>query len=269
MSASGGKSAGNWADLGTRLASGVVMAAIGLAAIWAGGLWFAALALAAGTVMTWELAAIHEPGRRVEALLLAGLAGLMLAAALLVLPAPMVMLPLALPGILAVILKRRDRIIFAVYGTAILVACFGLVAFRQHYGMVWLAWLVAVIVVTDIAGYFAGRLIGGPKFWPRVSPKKTWAGIVAGWAAAAGVGFVFLTFTTAGRDLPWLSAALAFASQMGDIAESAIKRRAGVKDSSTLIPGHGGLLDRFDALLGGALFMLVVSLFVVVPVVRG
>ena len=79
---------------------------------------------------------------------------------------------------------------------------------------------------------------------------------------------VFLTFTTAGRDLPWISVALSFASQMGDMLESALKRRLGVKDSSTLIPGHGGLFDRFDGLLGAARVMLLVSLAGDVPEVR-
>jgi phosphatidate cytidylyltransferase len=111
-------------------------------------------------------------------------------------------------------------------------------------------------------------MIGGPKFWPAISPKKTWSGTVAGWIAAAVVGMVFLRFTTAGPDLPWISAALSLASQMGDIAESAIKRRMGVKDSSHLIPGHGGLLDRFDGLLGASLLMLLVALIVIVPEVR-
>jgi phosphatidate cytidylyltransferase len=134
--------------------------------------------------------------------------------------------------------------------------------------MAWLIWLVLVVVVTDIAGYFAGRIIGGPKFWPAVSPKKTWSGTIAGWVCAAIVGMVFLRFTTAGPDLPWISAALSLASQLGDIAESAIKRRMGVKDSSHLIPGHGGLLDRFDGLLGASLLMLLVALIVIVPEVR-
>ena len=82
------------------------------------------------------------------------------------------------------------------------------------------------------------------------------------------MGALFLAFTTAGPDLPWISAAVALASQFGDIAESAIKRRMGVKDSSRLIPGHGGLLDRFDGLLGAALMLLLVAQFVDVPAVR-
>ena len=102
----------------------------------------------------------------------------------------------------------------------------------------------------------------------RVSPKKTWSGIVAGWLAAALIGAVFLKISTAGIDLLWISSVLAFASQLGDIAESAIKRRAGVKDSSNLIPGHGGLMDRFDGLLGAALLMLLVAQLTPVPVVR-
>jgi phosphatidate cytidylyltransferase len=135
---------------------------------------------------------------------------------------------------------------------------------------VWLpaAMMVLVVVVTDIAGYFAGRIIGGPKFWPAVSPKKTWSGTVAGWLSAAVVGLIFLAISTAGIDLIWISSVLAFASQLGDIAESAIKRRAGVKDSSNLIPGHGGLMDRFDGLLGAALFMLLVAQLTPVPSVR-
>jgi phosphatidate cytidylyltransferase len=115
-------------------------------------------------------------------------------------------------------------------------------------------------------GYFAGRMIGGPKFWPRVSPKKTWSGTVAGWVGAALVALVFLTIpgTTAGV-LIVLSVAMALASQMGDIAESAVKRATGVKDSSSLIPGHGGLMDRFDGMLGAAVFLSLAQLVIAFP----
>ena len=130
----------------------------------------------------------------------------------------------------------------------------------------WIGWLILVVAVTDIAGYFAGRAIGGPKFWPSVSPKKTWSGTMAGWIGAAVVGAIFARWSTAGPELVLISAVAALASQMGDIAESAIKRRMAVKDSSHLIPGHGGLLDRFDGLIGATLMMVLVTEIIFVPI---
>ena len=102
----------------------------------------------------------------------------------------------------------------------------------------------------------------GPKFWPKVSPKKTWSGTVAGWVGAAAVGYGFHAAGQGPVALVWVSPLIAFAGQLGDIAESAIKRRAGVKDSSSLIPGHGGLLDRFDALAFAAVLTAVLHIFV-------
>lgn len=260
--------AGKWGDLLPRLISGLAMASGGLAVIWMGGPWFAALATVAGGLMIWELAAMTDRSRPDEAVMVGAMAAILLGIIfwtrnpyLL----PILFLPVAY-GLIRP--KRPMRAVFAVYAGLIMVACYGLVAFREGYGLLWLLWLILVVVVTDIAGYFAGRILGGPKFWPAVSPKKTWSGTVAGWIAAALVGAVFLRFSTAGVDLLWISALLAFASQLGDIAESVIKRRSGVKDSSNLIPGHGGLMDRFDGLLGAAIFMLVVAQLTDVPSVR-
>ncbi|GGH47812.1 phosphatidate cytidylyltransferase [Frigidibacter albus] len=275
--------AARWADLGPRLISGLVMAGGGLVLIWAGGWWFAGLAIVAAGLMVWELAAMlaAPPGRAMPARGLGLLAGGGLLAALVLAQVWPGQgggvgywgwgwggLLLLLPALASPLVPMRDRLLFVLYSLAVLQAAYGLVSFRADHGVLWLAWLVAVVVVTDIAGYFAGKAFGGPKFWPRISPKKTWSGTVAGWIGAALVGLAFGQFTTAGPDLPWISAALALAAQMGDIAESAIKRRAGVKDSSRLIPGHGGLLDRFDGLLGAALLMLLVAQVVDVPVVR-
>jgi phosphatidate cytidylyltransferase len=209
-----------------------------------------------------------DPARPSEAKALGLVAAGALAAVLLSrdpLMMPLLLLP---PLVIAIRPGRPMKMEGVLYAAMIMIACYGLVAFREGYGVLWLLWLVLVVVMTDIAGYFAGRIIGGPKFWPAISPKKTWSGTVAGWICAALVGLVFLKISTAGIDLLWISSVLAFASQLGDIVESAIKRRAGVKDSSHLIPGHGGLMDRFDGLLGAALFMLLVAQLTPVPAVR-
>ena len=122
-----------------------------------------------------------------------------------------------------------------------------LVRLDQLWGFVALILIFLVVWVTDIGGYFAGRGIGGPKLWPRVSPNKTWAGAVGGFAASLVVaaGFAVIGLGRTGPLLV-LGAALSIASQFGDLFESAVKRRFGVKDSSHIIPGHGGLLDRLD-----------------------
>jgi len=257
----------DWADLQDRFVWGAGMAVVGLAAIIFGGVWFQILAVFVSAVMVWELHMMIAPDTPTPAMLLAALSASVLAG--LLGTSELQYLPLLfIPACLGAWFLKRERVTFLGFAMAILVAGWGLVMFRETYGMVWLVWMVLVVVVTDIMGYFGGRIIGGPKFWPALSPKKTWSGTISGWVGAAIVGAIFLTFTNAGRDLPWISVAVSFASQMGDILESALKRRLGVKDSSTLIPGHGGLFDRFDGLLGAALVLLFVALVVDVPEVR-
>jgi phosphatidate cytidylyltransferase len=114
-------------------------------------------------------------------------------------------------------------------------------------GFAALIFVLVIVWVTDSGGYFAGRGIGGPKLWPQVSPKKTWAGAVGGFVASLAVACGFAVVDL-GRTGPLLLAAaiLSVASQLGDLFESAVKRRFGVKDSSHIIPGHGGLMDRLD-----------------------
>lgn len=115
------------------------------------------------------------------------------------------------------------------------------------HGFVALVLILLIVWGTDIGGYFAGRGIGGPKLWPRVSPKKTWAGAVGGLLLSLAVALAF-ALAGFGKILPLLilAAVLSSISQLGDLFESAVKRRFGVKDSSHIIPGHGGLLDRLD-----------------------
>ncbi|MEM7444575.1 MAG: phosphatidate cytidylyltransferase [Pseudomonadota bacterium] len=117
--------------------------------------------------------------------------------------------------------------------------------------------LFALVWATDVGAYCAGRALGGPKLAPRLSPNKTWAGLIGGMISAGIVGWlVALGFSARLAILAGVIAAvLALIAQMGDLFESTLKRRAGVKDSGTLIPGHGGVLDRIDGLMAAALVL--------------
>jgi phosphatidate cytidylyltransferase len=136
-----------------------------------------------------------------------------------------------------------------------------LVRLDQTSGFTALILILLVVWVTDIGGYFAGRRIGGPKLWPRVSPSKTWAGALGGFAASLVVAGGFGAFGV-GKTGPMLllGAALSVVSQLGDLFESAVKRRFGVKDSSHIIPGHGGLLDRLDGFVAAVVLAAIFGL---------
>ena len=252
---------GRWSDLRPRVMSAIVMVAVGAAEIWLGGPSFALLVVLLTCGMIWELATITAPMQRNRPLLMSGIAAVSLSGAL-VLRSDLAAALVLVPSIALALTPRRDRRIAAAYAAAIMVAGFGLVVLREEVGSVGILWLVMVVITSDVAGYFAGRMIGGPKFWPKVSPKKTWSGTIAGWIGAALVGFGFVLAGWGDAVLVLLSPLVALAGQMGDIAESWLKRRAGVKDSSHLIPGHGGLLDRFDALIGATVLVMLLGLFV-------
>ncbi|MEM6694130.1 MAG: phosphatidate cytidylyltransferase [Pseudomonadota bacterium] len=254
----------SWHDLRRRVITGVALAAFGAFVVWAGGLVFALTAAAAAGLILWEIVRMVAPERASEALQI----GILAAAAVLLaraLPGALTLPLLAAPIAMGILWLRGNTLLFGLYGFAVLVACYGLILARDGYGVFWILWLVLTVVMTDIAGYFGGRAIGGAKFWPSVSPSKTWAGVIAGWLAAALVGLALSVGAGAPLSLVVLSVLLSFASQLGDIAQSAFKRRAGVKDSSTLLPGHGGVFDRFDALLGAALFWFGLALVIDIP----
>jgi phosphatidate cytidylyltransferase len=120
-----------------------------------------------------------------------------------------------------------------------------------NFGVFGAAVLATLVILSDIGGYVAGRLIGGRKFWPSISPNKTWSGVFAGWLLATLFGYILMLYGGASWTVP-VCISVVIGSQLGDIAESWVKRRVDVKDSSNLIPGHGGVLDRFDGFIGGA-----------------
>ncbi|MGB3244010.1 MAG: phosphatidate cytidylyltransferase [Sulfitobacter sp.] len=248
----------NWSDLAARMVSATGMVIVGLTGIWFGGHVFHLLVALICGLMVWELVGMLRPGVRYAQLQLGILTGF---AVLLSIYLPVgIALPLLLaPALIGFAQLKENRTIYIAFSVMILLAGFGMMQVRDEMGFGWLLWLVMVVVVTDVAGYFAGRYFGGPKFWPKVSPKKTWSGTAAGWVGAALVGLLFSINSGTGLQLIGISVALSMASQIGDIAESGMKRQMGVKDSSQLIPGHGGLLDRFDGMLGASLFLLVIG----------
>ncbi|MBD3663113.1 phosphatidate cytidylyltransferase [Sulfitobacter sp. TSTF-M16] len=253
-----------WSDLTARMGSGAAMVAIGLLGIWLGGHIFHLLVALICGLMVWELVGILRPGVRHVQLQMGVLTGLAVFLAI-YLPVGFALPLLLAPALIGFGHLTENRTIFMSFTVMILLAGYGMMQVRDDMGFGWLMWLVLVVVVTDVVGYFAGRYFGGPKFWPAVSPKKTWAGTGAGWAGAALVGLLFSFNTGVGIQLVGISVAISMASQMGDIAESGMKRQMGVKDSSNLIPGHGGLMDRFDGMLGASLFLLIIGQFIGFP----
>ena len=248
-----------WDDLKARVMTALVLLLVAGYAIWVGGGWFVALLALAGAVMIWELACMVSPTQSTLAMVLGVLAtiwasvfwqgsSLLGISSLLVAP------------IAGVFLLREGKVIFLMYGLAVVLGCVAFAITRFNFGLVPLLWLLGVVIGTDIAGYFAGRYLGGPKFWLRISPKKTWSGTIAGWIAAAAIGAIFVVSFGFDRQFILISVLVSMASQFGDITESAIKRYMDVKDSSGLLPGHGGVLDRFDGMVGAGLLTMIVIL---------
>ena len=243
-----------WDDLQVRLASGGAMLIVGLAAIYVGGVGFELLVVFATGLMIWELAQMCDQDLPNMSVLLGLLSAAVISTQQDVSGAIALICYLLVP-LAGVLLLSKRKAQFLIYALAILIATGALIQFRADFGADWILWIILVIIASDTLGYLIGRSVGGPKFWPKVSPKKTWSGTIAGWVGAAIVGMVFALWTGVGTALIGLSVLVAFAGQMGDIAESALKRFVGIKDSSDLIPGHGGLLDRFDAMLGAVLLL--------------
>jgi phosphatidate cytidylyltransferase len=236
-----------------RVIAALVLAPAAIAIAYAGGwLWTALVTLAAiGLYVEWLtiVGAAREMRVAASGVVALAMAGLCLAAGRI--DASCVVLVLGLAAVALLSPERRHWNAAGFGYAAAAETASVLVRLDQTYGFVALILILLVVWVTDIGGYFAGRGIGGPKLWPRVSPNKTWAGAIGGFAASLVVAAGFAAFSKMNPPLKLgplllLGAALSIASQLGDLFESAVKRRFGVKDSSHIIPGHGGLMDRLD-----------------------
>ncbi len=255
------KKTGGFADLGPRVLSAVAMIASALGALYAGGDLFVLFWLSAGVAVNWEWQRLIG-GERLEVRYGAGGATVAAAAALGHLSLPLYAFLVILAGAIGVAaLADAPRRLWA--GAGVLYASalvFSVCVLRtsEPYGLAAIAMLFAIVWGTDIFAYFGGRLIGGPKLWPAVSAGKTWSGTLTGVFSGAALGLAAARMG-AGEGLALaptflICLVVAAVSQAGDLFESSIKRRYGVKDSSQLIPGHGGVMDRLDGFTFAVIF---------------
>lgn len=248
------------ADLLPRLLSALVLMAAALVSVWRGGLVFDLIWLCAALAVGYEwqhLIAARHPRVRylivglglVSSALFTGNAWFGTACAI-----------LAVCGFALALAAGPGQRLWAfggmVYAGFLLVSV-GVLHGSAEYGTRSIIWLFATVWGTDIFAYFGGRLIGGAKLWPKVSPSKTWSGTLTGVFAGALIGSAAAPrLGGLAQSLPLFTLGLAAASvsQAGDMFESWVKRRFGVKDSSGLIPGHGGFMDRLDGFIAAAAF---------------
>src|SRR5215475_5311408 len=234
-------------DFALRLASGVAMGAVAGACILAGPLSFAVLVVVVTLVLSWEWGRLVH-GREADLVIAvhvgaAGVAAVLAAAGFVGLG----LLTLAIGAILALLLSLGSNSLFAAFGVFYAgLPAVALIWLRSDadLGLSAVMFLILIVVISDTAGFLAGRLLGGPKLWPRVSPNKTWAGVIGALAASSIAGALFSLAVAHGSAMRLAPA--------GDLLESAIKRRFGAKDASSLIPGHGGVMDRVDGIVATA-----------------
>lgn len=261
------KTAKSMSDLKPRLIAGAVMAAVALAVAYAGPKPFALLVIAVALIMCWEwgrvvrgeefgLAFVVHAGTIIVAGVLAAVG----------LPA-LGGVAVAIGGIILLVMPLGPRQAMSAAGVAYVgfptVAMLWLRA-DVSLGFVAILFIFAIVWGSDIGAFAAGRTIGGPKLWPRVSPNKTWAGFLGALAAGLVSGLIFAQVVSGASSLVLGTNGmlLAFVAQMGDLAESALKRQFGIKDSSAIIPGHGGVMDRADSTVAVSVAVSILALLV-------
>ena len=255
------------ADLGPRIASGVVMIAAALGSLWVGGQIFNLFWLAAALAVVWEWQRLVG-GERGRARFFYGAAGVLGASVLTVNRAPEIgLLAIGAGAVMVAYVAGPGKRLWGAAGVAYAgLLAMAVIVLRSSIlrGFESVLWLFAVVWGTDIMAYFGGRLIGGPKLWPAVSPSKTWAGFLVGTISAAFLGWGVLNVAPGGDPVSALPIVLigwvaAVVSQAGDFLESAIKRHFSVKDASHLIPGHGGVMDRLDGFIAASIFAAILG----------
>jgi phosphatidate cytidylyltransferase len=255
-------------ELRLRIFSGIILAVVTLGATWAGGTVFQLLSVAIALLVYYEWSTISRLAERdYQGNAFGWLSQAVIAALILFDNAQLTLLALAAFAAIAAILVFLRGGSWWLPGGIVYSGLTGIslsaIRGESDIGLVAMIFIFAVVWATDILAYFTGRAIGGPKLAPRISPGKTWSGAIGGAVSGviAGVAVFLSHFSLDDARIPLLALALSVASQVGDLFESYMKRRFGVKDSSRLIPGHGGVMDRVDGLVfacfAALLFVLV------------
>ena len=256
-----------WGDLGVRALSAAILIPAVIVDVWAGGIWFSLLAALVGVFMALEWTTMAH---RQDPLQFALHAAAALCGAFLPLNAGIGTAAVAI-GMLWMIsaaaswLQDREGAVWRYLGVPyVAVPAIALVLLRNDpvYGILAILWVLVIVWAADTLAYFVGRLLGGPKLAPIISPKKTWAGLggAIGGGAFASAIFAIATGLNAVTALSVLAGFLAVIGQVGDLFKSALKRHYGVKDSGRLIPGHGGIIDRVDGLVVVATVAAIIGL---------
>ena len=251
---------GKWGDLGVRALSAAVLIPAVLLDVWLGGVWFRLFAALIGVLMAYEWTVLAHRSSSAQFALHAA-AGMCAAFLPLEIGLPGAIIGivlLAAASILLIKFQGGERIIWTLAGVPYVgFSVLALVLLRTDpdYGVFAVVWVLVIVWAADTLAYFAGRIIGGPKLAPVISPNKTWAGFGGAMAGAGIASFAFAVLT--GLHSPVMlmvfAALLATVEQGGDLFKSALKRHYGVKDTGNLIPGHGGVIDRVDGLVAVAI----------------
>ncbi len=252
-------------NLFVRIASAVILAPLALAAAYFGGIPFIVFWCVAALAILWEWLALVTGAANVLTFLV-GAAAVAISALMAGREHPITaMLVIALGALAAAIFaqsERRTAVAGGVAYSGVMLLAPVLLRADDQSGFAAIVFLFAVVWTTDVFGYFVGRVIGGPKLLPAVSPNKTWSGAVAGLVGAALAGVLLGSYLIGTNWFPagFTAILLSVAAQIGDLFESGLKRRFGVKDTSQLIPGHGGVMDRLDGFWAAALLSVIIGL---------